>query len=413
MSMKYFFIPICLILFVVWGCSDPSKPKSNEFVVKGKLKNTKGEIILLEELLVNKTQTIDSAKFNEDGEFYFKHTISEPGFYLLKIKNRNFVTLLIKQEETLFVNGDALQLEKTYTVSGSDESSNIRNMYVYYYHNASKVDSLRKVFQDNQDKPEFAAMQDRLDSTYKIIFMDQQKFIKHFIDENCNSMISILALYQSFGQKRLISPEIELTYTEKIDKQLFSKYPKNQHVLNLHERMEKLHREETEKKLIEQHLQVGQMAPNFTLPNLKGDTVSISSLRGKVVLLDFWSPTCEECVKETMNLKWLYKKFQKKEFEIYSIAIESSEKRWKKAISDLYLNWIQVNDFNDMAGPVITLYNVKKIPYTYLIDKDGKILAKGLTFEELTNQLYILLGADKNENVKDQDSSIHTKKSKK
>ena len=82
MSMKYFFIPICLILFVVCGCSDPSKPKSNEFVVKGKLKNTKGEIILLEELLVNKTQTIDSAKFNEDGEFYFKHTISEPGLVI-------------------------------------------------------------------------------------------------------------------------------------------------------------------------------------------------------------------------------------------------------------------------------------------------------------------------------------------
>ncbi len=409
--MRKIFIPLFLIIIAGYGCSDPLKPKSNEFVVKGKLKNTKGESIYIEELLINKTQTIDSTRFNEDGEFFFKHTITEPGFYLLKVKNKNFITLLIQPEDALTLDGDALQLERTYTVSGSDESKKICELYLYYYKNAAKVDSLKKIFIESQNKSEFPEIKNKLDSSFHEIYKDQQKYIKQFINANSGSMASILALFQSFGKKRLITDDEEIEFSEKIDHALFSKYPKNKHVINLHERLAKLKRDEAEKKLIEQRLLIGAIAPNFVLPNIKGDTVSLLSLRGKYVLLNFWSPQCEDCIQETKYSKWVYKTFHKKGFEILSIAIDENKERWKKAINDLYLPWIQVNDYNDMAGPVITLYNVKKIPYNILIDPNGIIISKGISGEELSQKLYEIFGNQKNtdEDKKSDSSLIKTK----
>ena len=395
--MKKLFFPLLILLIIGYSCSDPLKPKSNEFVVKGKLKNTKGESIYLEELLIDKTQVVDSTKFNEEGEFFFKHQIKEPGFYLLRVKSKKFITLLINPVESLNITGDAQQLEKTYSVSGSEESEKINKMYLHYYKNLARVDSLREIYVKNQDNPDLPEIQHKLDSSFLLIYKDQQKYIKQFINDNSGSLVSVLALFQSFAQKRVIPQEEEIPFAEKIDKNLFEKYPKNTHVINLHERVAKLKREEAEKKLIEQRLAIGAVAPDFALTGVNGDTIRLSSLRGKIVLLDFWSSLCEECVKETFNLHKLYKKYHEKGFEIYGIGVERDEKMWKKALKDLQIYWIQASDYNDMASPIITLYNVSKIPYTYLIDREGKIIAKGLSDDELAKKLQELLGGNDNQ----------------
>lgn len=121
---------------------------------------------------------------------------------------------------------------------------------------------------------------------------------------------------------------------------------------------------------------------------MEGNTVSLSSLKGKVVLIDFWASWCGPCRTANKNLKKLYNKYKDKGFEIYGISVDYNTKAWKKAIKADKINWIQVYD---EGGLIADKWRVSYLPTGFLLNKQGNIIAKDLDGKELEDKLIELL----------------------
>ena len=116
----------------------------------------------------------------------------------------------------------------------------------------------------------------------------------------------------------------------------------------------------------------GVMAKEIALPDVNNQNQSLSSLKGKVVLIDFWASWCQPCRKTVPGLKKLYSLYHDKGFEIYGISLDDDKSAWQRAISDDQSTWIHVND---KSGTIANQWIVSVIPTTYLLDKTGKIVA--------------------------------------
>jgi peroxiredoxin len=128
---------------------------------------------------------------------------------------------------------------------------------------------------------------------------------------------------------------------------------------------------------------IGALAPDIRLPNPKGDTLSLSSLRGKVVLIDFWASWCRPCRIENPNVKKVYDKFKDKGFEIFAVSLDGEQGQWESAIRQDGLPWLHVSDLGRWGSAPAKTYKVSGIPYTVLLDENGRILAKNLRGEAL------------------------------
>lgn len=135
----------------------------------------------------------------------------------------------------------------------------------------------------------------------------------------------------------------------------------------------------------------GQPAAEIALPSAKGDTIRLSSLKGKVVLLDFWASWCRPCRAANKGLVKIYDKYKSKGFEIYSVSFDDEKQDWLDAIKQDKIKWMQVNDPGNWNSKTATDWGIYAIPTTYLIDKDGVLLAMDLEGKGLEKALKELL----------------------
>ena len=138
-------------------------------------------------------------------------------------------------------------------------------------------------------------------------------------------------------------------------------------------------------------VQVGSEAPDFTLPDVDGNPVSLSSFRGKYVLVDFWAAWCPDCRKENPNIVSAWEKYKNKNFTVLGVSLDRNRDQWLAAIEKDKLAWTQVSDLKYWSSDAAVLYCIRWIPMSFLIDPEGKIVAVGLEGEELHNKLEELL----------------------
>ncbi|SDG50427.1 Peroxiredoxin [Pedobacter terrae] len=132
---------------------------------------------------------------------------------------------------------------------------------------------------------------------------------------------------------------------------------------------------------------IGQQAMDFTQNDTKGQPVTLSGLRGKYVLVDFWASWCAPCREENPSVLKAYNKFKDRNFEIISVSLDDKKEPWLKAIEADGLPWIQVSDLKGWKNAVARLYGVTSVPQNLLLDPSGKIVAKNLRGEELNAEL--------------------------
>jgi peroxiredoxin len=364
--MHKFIITVSAII-ALSACKEERK---GNFELRGTLTEGSGEVIYLEKLMSPQPLLVDSATLDENGNFEFRNYLPNIGFYRIKTSPQNFAMLVLDSSDKVSITGSIKDLGNTYTVKGSPESE----LFVEYNNiikgNKFQTDSLNLAFQTAMGSLKMDSL--KMDSLSKIFQPPYEAIMNKFyrqmadkIKSNANMYASIMAIQ---GLEPDLFPELYLM----LDAGLSKKYPNDKNVRAFHGAVSKM-----------LSTLAGQEAPDFKLPTPEGNELALSSLRGKIVLIDFWASWCGPCRKEMPNVVKIYKKYKNKGFEILGVSLDQDKNRWTDAIKSDGMTWPQVSDLKHWESETAKQYGVQGIPYTVLIDKEGKIIAKGLRGPDL------------------------------
>ena len=353
MRLTLFLISILLL----FGCGQ----KRNNKKIYGRLRNAEKSWIYLQKISELGDVTIDSVMSSSDGSFEMTNPSTSPEFYILRTNSTNLIFLVLKSGENVEVNGDAKNLESTYKVRGSKDSELIQKL-----RSRDKIlsDSLNKAYEIlRAENPE---NKDSLGMKLQQIYTDaMEAYASNFIKNNLSSLVSLSAT-------KFINQQAALALLNTLKDTLAKKYPDNKYV----------------KDYITLLNELNELPPNSMCPEIKqrtpeGKTISLSSLRGKVVLIDFWASWCAPCRRENPHVVELYKKYKEKDFEIFGFSLDDNVEAWRNAIEKDGITWPQVSDLKKWESQVVKDFHIEAIPYSVLIDREGKIIAKGLRKDEL------------------------------
>jgi len=378
--MKNFILLILVVLLS--GCS------KNSVTISGKLENApKGEYFYLAEIKETVVENVDSVQLDEKGNFSFRREIEMPVFYLIKQNNGNFLTILAAPGEKIEVKATYNKLNEPVSVKGSEGTSKILEYNKVLKSTTEKLRNLSEIYNENAGSPDLPKVIQTIDSTAQVYLSEINQYTKKFIDDNTGSLVTLLALYQQVAPRAyVLDPVKDINYFIKVDSILYRLYPGSGPVRALHEQVAALVEDVTSSGGT--LLTPGNEAPDFTLPSPDGQMISLSSTRGKVVLLDFWAAWCGPCRLENPNLVKVYEKYHNKGFEIFQVSLDRTREAWLKGIEEDKLGkWIHVSDLKYWNSSVVSLYHIDKIPNNYLLDRDGKIIAVNLRGEDLQSKL--------------------------
>jgi peroxiredoxin len=337
--------------------------------IQGQISNAGGKTLFLDELTSQSINPKDSIKLDDSGKFSFNPDIKEPGFFRVRIDQNNFALIFLEPGQPLKITADAANLGKTYQIQENEENRKLSEATKFLIKNGERGDSLNQVANSNPNLMSDTLLLKKLQSRFEEIKNNEILYIKKYVKENASSLTCIALIDR-------ISPETDFEVYRNLDAGLMKKYPQSSFTKDFHTKVEGLSK-----------LAIGSPAPNIELENPEGTKIALSSLKGKVVLIDFWASWCRPCRMENPNVVRLYKEYKDKGFEVYGVSLDKSKDDWIKAIKDDGLSWTHVSDLGFWQSSVVKLYNITGIPQTYLVDKDGKIIGKGLRGEELEKKL--------------------------
>ena len=343
-----------------------SSNNNKEFSVRGEIKSAPATPVYLELVAFNNTppQVIDSMTI-KDGKFSFKGKTTEESLLQIRFPE-------IQEAPLLFIVNDKNNIELTgdwgktssYRYKGSPASERLRvfidsltNMQLQMMHAdtaaANLTDSLL-ILKESLKKQRIKSFRDYVIQTIKS-------------DES--PVISLFAASMSMGENA--------AENEAIFNGLQKRFPKHAGVSMVVEQYREMVKNE-QQKVQNKPIEVGQPAPEINLPDTEGKPFSLSSLRGKYVLIDFWASWCGPCREENPNVVAAFKKYQSKNFTVLGVSLDKSKEDWLQAIQEDRLTWQHVSDLKFWETPMVSLYGFSGIPYNVLIDPQGKVIADNL-----------------------------------
>jgi thiol-disulfide isomerase/thioredoxin len=386
---------LIVVFFILLSCST----KMNYFLVSGELRNGEGKMIYLKEVSGEGLIHHDSVRIASSGLFQLKGKARDMTFFAISIQPDSVVYLLAANGDDITLAGDAMGLPFTYDVEGSEQSIQIRNLIREQQKTLSQIQALSRVFNDSIRSRRFPEISYRLDNKYQEIVHTHKDYTYRFIEQNLSSLASLMALCQQIGSGHsLLDPEEDYKYYALVDSSLSLCYPDHFTVRDLHRRFGELKqntkpgdRTDASGELVMSGpqitapggdtifrgwLETGILAPEIALPSPDGDTIPLSSTRGSIVLLDFWASWCGPCRTDNYYLGKAYEKYRDKGFEIYQVSLDRSRDDWLKAIEDDQLDWFHVSDLQYWNSVVTPIYGIWGVPTSYLLDREGRIIAR-------------------------------------
>ena len=318
---------------------------------------------------------LDSAKLSKDNRFALKTTVPEGGgVYLLNIANAQRIALLLEGGETLTVQADGYQTEPKTGKKGAAVVKGSKNMEHYEQLMSLKtsmdvrIANWNKQYQEASEKKENKKME-QIQAEYGTAEKQMVTQVKQLLPGMGTSLAALFAT--NFLNVENDFPTLD-TLARRFEKEN-SNSPQAKGFIGNIARI--------------RGVMVGSEAPEIALNDTTGAAISLSSLRGKYVLIDFWASWCGPCRNENPNVVRMYNKFKEKGFAIYSVSLDKDRESWLRAIRNDNLTWTHVSDLKFWQSAAAQKYGVNAIPATFLVDKEGKIVAKNLRGEALEQKL--------------------------
>jgi len=390
LRMKKMSFSLLLLGVMLIGCSSQSP---DGFKVKGKIENADGKQLYLSKIEAQKIVDIDSIVIKK-GKFELKGQYNEPDFYLVRFDNQRYIYLIVDSaDKEITIDADYNDLLNTYSLKGSPQSLLLRQLVLHNFNSIQRVDSLSQIYQKNQQNPKLDSIKNVLDKKYREIYADERNFLEDFLNKNKGNFAGLMALYQQLGARNYIfNPQQDIKFYQMVDDALNKAYPNSTHAKQLHSSVLQIKAQQQQQQQ-QAGVGIGSLAPEIAYPDPNGNIQKLSSLKGKYVLVDFWASWCRPCRVENPNIVANYKKYHDKGFEIFQVSLDKSKKSWIKAINDDGLsNWFHVSDLQQWNSAPAKLYGVRAIPSNFLLDKEGKVIAKNLRGQALGNKLQEIFG---------------------
>jgi len=357
---------LTIILFVAISALTACKDKSR-FTINGKLTNAdvKNKVYLYG-MASNSMVLLDSTNLSAKGEFKFTNTKPEADFFRVNYLTNEYI-VIAKNGDEVEITADVNDKNQYYTITGGDDAKKLGEFNDLKIRFQQKILAVSQEFEEkvaaNPDKRNELLQQ--LSPVYTNALNELNQAIIKFAMDNNKSLVSFYAI-------SLVNPQgnekAMVDYAEKVDAGL------KQHsaVKNFVEKVSRL-----------KSVQVGQPAPDFSITSINGKTVKLADYRGKYVLLDFWASWCGPCRAENPNVVKAYQTYNNRNFTVLGISLDKDKTAWAQAIKQDNLVWEHVGELMDFESPTARLYQVEAIPSSFLLDPQGKIIARDLRGADL------------------------------
>src|SRR5688572_5832066 len=316
-----------VLIFV--GCSEKN---GKNFTVKGTVKNAHSDVIFLEEAALGNMQPVivDSAKIGKDGSFTLQTIPKEENLYVLRLNQQEIpAATVINDVSTITVNADLANVQQPYSVKGSSASQTLVDFITKsntqlssIYSMSVQLDSLSR--QKNADSVLNVTGTQRKDavSAYK-------SYVINVLNNSNSPSLSIFVLgsYQSYASNAGLGLEpFSPEQTTEVINKTASKFPKHTGLASIRNSMQQSQAQQ--QAVAAGGSLLNKPAPDFTLSDVNGSPISLSSFKGKYVLVDFWASWCKPCRMENPNVVRAYQQFKDKNFTVLGVSLDKEKNAW-------------------------------------------------------------------------------------
>jgi peroxiredoxin len=385
--MKNIFVPFLTCLCIFSSCKNADKSRfqvklayknSDKMTVQQNAGKSDGWVFL-EEIVYGKSQPpliIDSQKISgASGELTLRGKSQKEAIFELVIGDNVLAIPIINDAQDIQIDADLSKTKDFYTVTGSPASKQLQDLLARVSNLNNEIqtsfvqlDSLKKI---NAPDSILVASNNK-----KNVAVDQlNDYLKQFIQTTPNATLAILALGWA---SRSFQPDQMQTSL----KNLKARFPGNAFLSE----MEKNSQQPPDQSAGGESW-VGKTVPELVMQDPNGKNISISSFKGKYLLIDFWASWCGPCRMENPNVVKAYNEFKGKNFTILGVSLDKDKDSWKKAINQDHLSWSQMSDLKYWSSQAVETFGFQGIPFNVLVDPSGKVIAESLRGEDLDSKL--------------------------
>ncbi len=384
---KLFLTLITVASFVFAACT--KEYNGPAFTIEGSIANAEGKSLRIFNVGIDSIAILDSVKLDSDGSFRFTYPRPECyDFYLLEIEG-NTIVVAIDSTETVTINGNTEGFSETYKVEGNEASLKIKEMNELRTALEKQVSEMAK-----SSSPAIIRTRNEI---YNVIGEFKENIIKQYIGAAPDKASAYYALTLTLNGEPLFNPIVNRTDSKcfaAVATQLQRYYPEAARTKSITEIAEyaikstRPARENKELEVSESEIKTTGLF-DISLPTINGDSISLSSLAGKVVLLDFTMYEDTRMSSRNIKLREIYSKYNSRGFEIYQISYDTRKHFWQMSASNL--PWTCVRDADGPASSRILLYNVQQLPTYYLINKENEVVLRDSQVTDLEKEIEKLL----------------------